>query len=143
MNQGSDQRQTHSGTGVNTFPRIQMLQSSCSYNFCLALAATTMDLVFNANNLVPDFVTLSLLLSSAIEILPSLEEWVFLAASADHYSQMQLVSGRKDCCCCGKPSSEGAEVSPSAVQELLGVSGCWHWSSCDTACLCGGVAGFV
>lgn len=86
--------------------------------------------------------SLSLLLSSAIEPLPCLVERVFLAASTDHYSQAQLVSRRKDCCC-RKPSLEGAEVSPSAVQELIGVSGCRHWSSCDPAHLCGGVAGFV
>lgn len=86
--------------------------------------------------------SLSLLLSSAVEPLPCRVKQVFLAASTDHYSPVQLVLGRKDCCC-RQPSSEGAEVSPSAAQELLGVSGCQHWSSCDPARLRGGVAGFI
>lgn len=40
--------------------------------------------------------SLSLLLSSAVEPLPCLPERVVLAASTDHYSWAQLVSGRKE-----------------------------------------------
>lgn len=110
--QGSYQRQTHVGPGVNTLSGIQISAikikrwRSCSYNCCLALTGTTMDLVLDANNLVPDIVLL-LLLSIPAEPLPCLTEWVFLAASTGHYSWAQPASGRRDCCC-RKPSLEAA-----------------------------------
>lgn len=93
--------------------------------------------MFDANNRVPGFVTV---------------------IATEPGNKAAALPGRECFSCCihgllltgaarlreeREPSLEEAEVCPSAVQELLGVSGCQHWSSCDPACLLGGVAGFV
>lgn len=105
--------------------------------FLPALTATSMDSVFNTNNLVPDLVTV---------------------IAAEQCNRAAALPGRAGfSCCVHKPLLmgavclrderlllqetilRGARVPPQA-QELLGRSGLQH---CEPAHLCGGVAAFL
>lgn len=99
-----------------------------------------MDLVLDANNSAPDFVTV--IAAEQCNGATALPAWAGVSCCIRRPSLMGTACLRRKDCCCGKPSSEGAEVSPSAAQEQLSVSGCCHWSSCDPAHLLSGVAGF-